>query len=510
MTTAGVQIGERFVSLEELRAMSAKAAGGFAAHGVGVGDSVAIMLRNDIPFLVASGGAGRIGAYSVPVNWHLKAEEVGYILKDCGAKVFVVHADLLAEVASAVPSGVLVLAVPTPPELAMAYGLEAGGALEASGTLEWNGWLDEQEAHEEEPAQTAASMIYTSGTTGRPKGVRREPASPEQQAAGLAVAAHVLGAAPGMRTIIPAPLYHSAPNAYAGLTVLVEGFMVLQPRFNPEEFLALIERYKIDRIQVVPTMFVRLLKLPEEVRNKYDLSSLEYIIHAAAPCPPKVKKAMIEWWGPIIHEYYGSTEVGVVTYCNSEEALAHPGTVGRAIENAIIRIYDDDGHELPTGETGTIYCRLTTASDFTYQGDDAKRRSIERDGLITNGDVGYFDEDGFLYLCDRAADMVISGGVNIYPAEIEAVLIEVPGVRDCAVFGIPDEDFGEALAAVIQPVDGVTLDAEEVKAYLGERIARYKVPKVVEFRSELPREDSGKLFKRRLRDPYWADAGRNI
>ncbi len=510
MTTPGIQIGERFVSLEDVTAEAEKAAGGFAALGIGQSDSVALMLRNDIAFSVASGGAARLGAYPVPINWHLKEEEFNYILKDCAAKALVIHADLLAEVGGGVPPGVTVLSVPTPPEVAAAYKIAKAQGHLWGDAIAWEEWLAQQPPREEEPKLQVASMIYTSGTTGRPKGVRRQPASPEQTEASLAIGVQALGLASGMRTIIPAPLYHSAPNDYAGQTLRMEGFMVLQPRFNPEEFLALIERYKINRVQVVPTMFLRLLRLPDEVRGKYDVSSLEHVVHAAAPCPPKVKEAMIAWWGPIIHEYYGSTETGIITYCNSAEALSHPGTVGRPVDKAIVRIYDDNGHEVPTGEVGTIYCRMTIFPDFTYQGDDAKRKSVERHGLITNGDVGYFDEDGFLYLCDRVADMVISGGVNIYTAEIEAVLIEAPGVKDCAVFGIPDEEFGESLAAVIEPTDGATLDSQEIRDYLGEHVARYKVPKLIEFRRDLPREDSGKLFKRRLREPFWADSGRNI
>ncbi len=510
MTTPGIQIGERFLALEDLNVQARKVAGGLAALGIRQGDCVALMLRNDIAFSVASGGAGRLGAYPVPINWHLKEEEFNYILKDCGAKALVIHADLLAGVGGGIPAGVIVLSVPTPPEVADTYTIAGAQGYPSVDAIAWESWIDEQTPREEEPEFQAMSMIYTSGTTGHPKGVRRQPAKPEDGEAALAITVQAFGLVQGMRTIIPAPLYHAAPNGYAGLTLQMEGFMVLQPRFDPEEFLALIERHKIDRIQVVPTMFIRLLKLPEEVRNKYDVSSLEYVIHAAAPCPAKVKEAMIDWWGPIIHEFYGSTETGIITYCNSVEALSHPGTVGQVVGTSIARIYDDDGNELPTGEIGAIYSRMTVQGDFTYQGDDAKRESIERDGLFSSGDVGYFDEDGFLFLCDRAADMVISGGVNIYPAEIEAVLIDIPGVKDCAVFGIPDEDLGESLAAIIEPADGVSLDAQEITDYLGEHIARYKIPKLIEFRSDLPREDSGKLFKRRLRDPFWADAGRNI
>jgi long-chain acyl-CoA synthetase len=351
-------------------------------------------------------------------------------------------------------------------------------------------------------------MIYTSGTTGRPKGVRRQPTPPEQQAAGVARLAQIFGIKPGMRIAVTGPMYHSAPNAYGRAAANECGLVVLQPRFDPGELLALIERHCLTGLHLVPTMFVRLLRLPDAVKRKYDVSSLRFVVHAGAPCPVDVKRAMIDWWGPVITEYYGSTESGPVTFCTSAEYLAHPGTVGRPVSEAELVIMNDTGQVLPTGEIGEIYVRHSGLQDFTYHGQDARRREIERAGYITNGDVGYLDKDGYLYLCDRKKDMVISGGVNIYPAEIEAVLLAMPGVQDCAVFGIPDAEFGEALCAVIQPQIPIT--ADQVRAYLRERLARYKVPKQVEFQSELPREDSGKIFKRKLRDPYWARAGRAI
>jgi long-chain acyl-CoA synthetase len=285
---------------------------------------------------------------------------------------------------------------------------------------------------------------------------------------------------------------------------------VLLPRFAPERFLALVERHRITHVQMVPTMFIRLLKLPEPVRSRYDVSSLEHVVHAAAPCPVEVKRAMIEWWGPVIHEYYGSTESGAVTFCNSEEYLSHPGTVGRPMANCTVRILDGQGRALPQGEVGEIYARDPTLPDFTYHGLDAKRREMERDGLITSGDMGYLDAEGYLYLCDRKIDMVISGGVNIYPAEVEAVLLRHSQVRDCAVFGIPDEEFGETLAAAVQPNGAQAPQASELQAYLGEHLAAFKVPRLIEVRADLPREDSGKIFKRKLRAPYWEKAGRAI
>jgi long-chain acyl-CoA synthetase len=261
---------------------------------------------------------------------------------------------------------------------------------------------------------------------------------------------------------------------------------------------------------MVPTMFIRLMKLPEKVRRKYDVSSLRHIIHAAAPCPADIKRAMIEWWGPVIYEFYGSTESGAVTFANSEDALKKPGTVGKISPGAELRFIGDDGKVLPSGGIGEIYSRIAGNPDFTYHNKPEKRAEIDRDGFITSGDVGYIDEDGYVFICDRKRDMVISGGVNIYPAEIEAVLHAVPGVHDCAVFGIPDAEFGEALMAVVEPQVGATLDVASVRAQLKASLADYKVPKHIEIATNLPREDSGKIFKRRLRDPYWEQAGRRI
>ncbi len=305
-------------------------------------------------------------------------------------------------------------------------------------------------------------------------------------------------------------MYHTAPNVYA-LAAAMQGMdMTLMERFDAEQFLRIVQEHGVTVVQMVPTMFIRMLALDEQQRSRYDLSSLRTVVHAAAPCPPEVKRAMIDWLGPIVEEYYGGTETGPVVSCNSEEWLAHPGTVGRPIEHAVVRILDEQGSELPRGQSGEVYMWLDIWPDFTYAGDDAKRRSVERGGLISCGDIGYLDEDGYLYLNDRRNDMVISGGVNIYPAEIEACLLSLPGVRDCAVFGIPDDEFGEAIAAHVELHDGFALDAEDVRGHVRTRLAAYKTPRVVEFDEALPREDSGKIFKRRLRDPYWVGRERAI
>ena len=303
------------------------------------------------------------------------------------------------------------------------------------------------------------SVIYTSGTTGLAKGVLRDAMTPEQSQQVAAVTLAAMGLRPGMRTLITAPMYHAAPNSQ-GLFALALGIeLTIMPRFAPEEFLRLVEAQRITHAQTVPTMFVRLLELPDEVRARYDLSSLECVVHAAAPCPVHVKRRMIEWFGPVILEYYGATEIGIVVACDSHEWLAHEGTVGRPLADADIHVFNPAGERLPRGETGEVYIRPPGYwPGFTYLDQEDRRREIDRDGYITIGDIGRLDEDGFLHLSDRARDMVISGGANIYPAEIEACLLELEGVRDVAVFGIPDDDFGEALAAHVDadPSAGLT------------------------------------------------------
>ena len=513
--TKGILIsGDRQVPLDLVMANARRAASGFNDLGVGEGDTVAIILRNDFAFFETAFAANTLGAYAVPVNWHLKADEAGYILGDCHARALVIHTDLLPAIEAAIPPGVAIFVVPTPPEICAVYGVTAEAAAPQAGVTQWHDWLGDHDEWQQPPRADRPSMIYTSGTTGMPKGVRREPWSSDSTRSRDEMFETCFGFSATyqgpVRTIINGPMYHVVPNHFGLMAAQRGAEIVLQARFDAEEQLALIERHRITHIHLVPTMFVRLLRLPDEVRNRHDLSSLEFVSHGAAPCPPDIKRRMIEWWGPVINEYYGATESGAVTFHDSEEALRKPGTVGRALDNATVVIHDDTGNVLPAGEIGEIYCRLEDWPDFTYQNLDGKRREIERHGLITIGDVGYLDEDGYLFLCDRVNDMVISGGVNIYPAEIEAALIDMPGVHDCAVFGIPDEEYGGAVCAYVEPMDGAALDGDGVRAYLRKRIANYKVPRVVEFQAGLPREDSGKIFKRRLREPYWRDAGRNI
>lgn len=487
-----------------------RAAAGFERAGVQAGDCVALFLRNDLSFLIASRAVGWVGACAVPVNWHLAGEELSYILDDCEASVLIVHADLWYRVQANIPSHINCIVVETSLDLRDAYNLNEDLCRVPAGLTVWSDWLAST-APITTPARIGpSSMIYTSGTTGHPKGVRRPTPSPQEVKQVIEFRSRVYGCRAGVRGIVPGPLYHSAPNAYAMQSTGIGELIVIMPKFNPEEFLRLIETYQLTGAIMVPIMFIRLLKQYEQLREKYDLSSMEFIIHAAAPCPIDVKRRMIEWFGPVINEFYGSTESGAVTACSSKQALANLGTVGKVVPEADIRILDNDGIILPPGKIGEIYSRFDLYGNFDYNKRPDERSKIDIDRHITSGDMGYLDEEGFLYIVDRAKDLVISGGVNIYPAEIEAVLHSHPMVKDCAVFGIPDDEFGESLMAVIEPDENADPDPRTIQAFLREHLANFKIPRSIEFARNLPREDSGKIFKRRIRDAYWEGTGRNI
>jgi long-chain acyl-CoA synthetase len=417
------------------------------------------------------------------------------------------HSDLVAAVEDVFPAGVDLIEVAVPDELAACYGrapVTGRHPLIAD-------WIAGHESYTQPLEAAPMSLIYTSGTTGLPKGVIRAAMEPEQSRQVAAATLAAMGLGPGMRTLITAPMYHAAPNAQGLFALALDIELTIMPRFDAEEFLRLIEGQGITHTQVVPTMFIQLLGLPGDVRGRHDLGSLQCVVHAAAPCPAHIKKRIIEWFGPVILEYYGATEIGIVVVCDSPEWLAHEGTVGRAFGGSDIHVFDPKGGPLPAGETGEIYIRPPDYwPSFTYLGQEDKRREIERDGYISIGDVGHVDGDGFLYLSDRARDMVISGGVNIYPAEIEACLLELEGIDDVAVFGIPDDAFGEALAAHVRADPSCGLTETAIRDHVRSRLAGYKVPRVVVFDDDLPREESGKIFKRRIRDRYWQNAGRNI
>jgi long-chain acyl-CoA synthetase len=489
--------GARVRTYEVMRAFAARAASGFRALGVGEGDRVALLLRNDFVFLEAQLAAGMAGAYPVPVNFHAAAADVGFLLRDSGAKILVVHADLLGGVRAALPAGICVIAVETPDEIGAALGVVS--VPPPDGALRWEDWVMGFEPIGDPSTAVRGAVIYTSGTTGRPKGVFRAPA-PAGATSPRAMRVYGLDLRPPIRILVTGPLYHSVPNAYARLGLRVEADIVLQPKFEAEGFLELVERHRITHAHMVPAMFVRLLRLPAAVRARYDVSSLRHVVHGAAPCPPAVKAAMLEWFGPVVFEYYGSTETGLLTLLGPDEAARKPGSVGRALNGIVLQVFGDEG-EAPAGVVGDVYAGSATLHEFTYLGQAQKRAEIGRGDLVTAGDVGWLDDEGFLYLCDRRRDVMVCGGVTIYAAEIEAVILALPAVRDCAVFGIPDAQLGEAVCAYVEPVGMV--DVEALTTALQGRLAGVKMPRRIEIVDALPREDTGKIFKARLREKYW-------
>lgn len=470
--------------------------------GVGQGDRVAILMRNDIAFMTATLAATLLGAVAVPVNWHFTASEAAYVIDDCDARALVIHADLQHRLGPQFPPGLLdrllVIVVDVPEEIAAAYCIPPAGFETLSGVIAtcspWDG----------ETPPPLMAMLYTSGTTGNPKGVLRLGRSTPNRHGynGIFDA--------GARVLLPTPLYHSAPNRFAVMTFHEKGTLVLMPRFDPEETLRLIARHRITAMFIVPTMFVRLLKLPEAVRARYDLSSLRDVVCAGAPCPAEVKRAMLDWWGDCIYEFYGSTETGAMTWATPQDARDRPGTVGRPLPPARLMIVDDAGNPCPPGVPGEVYGRLATMAEFTYHKRPEDRAAIDRDGLITSGDVGYLDADGYLFLSDRKRDMIVAGGVNIYPAQVEAAILECPGVLDVAVFGIPDDDLGETVCAVIAPEPGQALTEAALRDFLAGRLAKYMQPRRIVLDPDMPRDASGKVYKRKLREKYWAGTGRSI
>lgn len=493
------------LDLPSLARRGEQLAAGLAALGVGEGDVVAALLRNGMPYLELIQACRRLGCYYCPINWHFTAGEVAYLVEDSGAKVLIAGADLHDRIAHALQPGLPVLRVADP---------AARHDPARPAWRDYDAWRDSHAPYAGPAVAPRGHMAYTSGTTGRPKGVVRQPfplAELARRQAGMnAVVERAYGLREGARALLPAPIYHSAPSVFAQMALrLCERFVVTQ-RFDPVEVLELIARHRIDTVYMVPIMYVRLLKLAPAVRAAYDLSSVRFVACTGAPCAPDVKRAMIEWFGPVIHETYASSETGMVTAIDSAQALAKPGSVGLPIGDAVVRIYGPDGAVCAPGQVGRIYVRQPVYADFTYRGNPQARAAVERDGLIGLGDLGYLDEDGFLFVCDRESDMVISGGVNIYPAEIEQHLLQFPGVADCAVIGVPDDEYGERLLALLQPAPGSDIAPQAVGQWLAARVAGYKVPRDIRVEPQLPRDDSGKIAKRKLRAAHWSGRDRKV
>jgi len=470
--------GGRTVSYGELYARSQRVAALLYDAGLRRGDGVALVLPNRPEFLEITWGCQLSGLYYSAINTHFTSDEVAYIIEDSEAKA--VFVDTGADVR-----------------------ISVGGA-----GPDWSSYEEVlATAGDPPPISDGSEMLYSSGTTGRPKAVRRPLPEDGRGSWAQKVLEYTLTQRYGMSTssvyLSPAPLYHAAGVNYTMAVQRVGAASIVMPRFDADEVLRLIETYRVTHAQFVPTMFVRMLKLPEAVRERYDVSSLQCVIHAAAPCPVDVKHRMMKWFGPIIHEYYGGTEGFAGTTIGPEDWLAHPGSVGKPM--TAVHVIGDDGAECAIGESGELY--FEGGPSFEYFKDPAKTASVSNEhGWRTLGDMGYVDEDGYLYLTDRSTFTIVSGGVNIYPQEAENLLVMHPKLVDAAVFGVPNEEFGEEVKAVVQPADGVAAGPEleaELIAYCRAHLAAYKCPRTVEFDADLPRDPNGKLYKRRIRERYW-------
>jgi long-chain acyl-CoA synthetase len=490
--TAVVDPAGREVNYRDLAAFADRYGRGLQELGLQTGDCLVVMLPNTIELVALYFAAMECGLYIVPINWHLTGPEVAYIVEDCEAKAFVAH-ERFADAAT-------IAGARLDETRRFAVGDVAG--FRALAELETDGGRPDNRTQ-------GAPMVYTSGTTGKPKGVKRPltGANPDDVPVGAS------GFFAGFRIqpfddnvhICGSPLYHTAVLNFVGISIQLGHAVVLMDRFEAEEMLRLIERHEVTHSHMVPTQFTRLLALPEDVRAKYDVSSLRTMIHGAAPCPNEVKRAMLDWWGPVVVEYYAATEGGGATIF-ADEWLTKPGSVGKAWSYSVIKILNEDGDEVAPNQPGLVYMQMG-GSSFAYHNAEEKTRESRVGELFTVGDIGYLDDDGYLFLMDRKSDMIISGGVNIYPAEIEGELVMHPAIADIAVFGVPDEQWGEAIKAVIQPAEGVVPSdelTEEIRAFAAERLAKYKLPKIVEYLAELPRDENGKLYKRKLRDESWA------
>jgi acyl-CoA synthetase (AMP-forming)/AMP-acid ligase II len=469
----------------------------FRALGLKAGDHIAFLLENSLAFMEICWAAQRSGLYYTAISRYLTAEEIAYIVTDCGARVVITSAkcaDAVAALVSDDPSG---------PRFYITGPARAG----------FQSWDDALAAQPVTPIADEVAgydMLYSSGTTGRPKGIKRESTNDTIDTPNpflRFLCANMCGMSSETVYLSPAPLYHAAPLRFNMMAGVLGGTSIIMESFDAEQFLKLVETHRVTHSQLVPTMFVRMLKLPDEVRMRYDVSSLKGAIHAAAPCPVDVKARMIDWWGPILIEYYAGSEGNGVTVCTSPEWLTHRGSVGRAVVGKI-KILDENDNELPAGEIGGVY--FADAPVFAYHNDpDKTRRAYNSRGWSTLGDVGYVDAEGYLYLTDRKAYMIISGGVNVYPQETEDVLITHPAVADVAVFGIPNEEMGEEVKAVVQPHDfdraGKPLEAELI-AFCRQHLSPIKCPRTIDFEPALPRTPTGKLVKRHLRDRYWPAA----
>lgn len=486
-------------------------------QGVQENDVVSILMRNHIDIFEIVEACRYVGARYVLLNWHSPIAELTPILEDCDAKVLFVHRDLLSsenerKLLSNVNSLAMIYTINTPASITERYQFLDDSQLDLdlptnAQYQSLNSLLAASNAnrHNSSPKRFKGMFPYTSGSTGKPKGIKRDEdlTRPDPYLIFKGLSEALMQLSKGDRFYVSAPLYHSAPHALT-LCCLAAGNIdvYIEPQFDPERFLKDIEQFKLTHAYIVPTMMVRLLKLPESVKSKYDISSLRFALSTGSALPSDVKEAMIKWFGPIFYESYGASELGFMTLISSKEALEKPDSVGKPIPGAAIKIMSDNKEECKIGELGVIYAHLSMFAPFKYTNTNGAPSDLHVGEFTTLGDMGYVDEDGYLYICDRKKDMIISGGANIFPAEIESVIIKMPDVIDCAVFGIPDEEFGEKVVVAVQCSSVNTLSLDRLHGYLEGKIARFKWPKIVQIHDALPREDTGKIFKNKLRAQF--------
>ncbi|MFQ3234496.1 MAG: long-chain acyl-CoA synthetase [Paraglaciecola sp.] len=496
------------ISLQEFDNNVKKIATVLLSKSLKAGDVIAILLRNDVRQFELIEACRYLEITFVPLNWHSTGTELQHILSDSKASLLIAHADLASAAVSEFSGELNILVYPTPDNILVSYNIQKPDEILPDKRCEDITILLENAVPITTSIKPFRGMFsYTSGSTGRPKGIQRQvnQAQPDLYRVYEGLARTLMQLEKGDRYYITAPTYHSAPNALSLCCFAARDVDIyIEVKFAAEKFLADIERYHITHTYIVPTMMIRLLKLPKEVKEKYNISSLKFAISSGSAWPADVKKAMIDWFGPIFYESYGASEIGFMTLISSDEALEKPGSVGKILPGGSIKIVDDDNNELAVGESGSIYVYLPMFGDFVYTNSAANGSEERYQGHTTVGDIGYLDADGYLYINDRKKDMIISGGANIFPAEIEAAMFDMPQILDCAVFGIPDKEYGEKVVAAVACQVGQSLNLEQLHAFLEGKISRFKHPRQLDLHNSLPREDSGKVFKQRLKARYYS------
>jgi long-chain acyl-CoA synthetase len=483
---------------------SKKLAVALQTQGIGQGDTVAVLMRNDVKYLEVIQACRYLGSYFVPLNWHSVATEIEHILEDSGAKVLIAHKDLAHQLNEKNLPEVLLTTFPTPPEVAESYQIDVNARSRASDiALDLELALQSAVQIDTQPKPFKGMFAYTSGSTGRPKGIKRRThdSDTDKYIVYQGLSRSLMHLTKNDRFYLAAPIYHSAPNTLTLCSLAASDVDIyISTKFDPEHFLAAIDKYNITHIYIVPTMMIRLLKLPQTIREQYNLGSLKYALSTGSPCPADIKKAMIEWFGPIFYESYGASEIGFMTLISSSEALEKPGSVGKVVAGGAIKILNQNKQELGTQQSGLIYVDLPMFGKFDYTNFDGDSSEYTYQNYISVGDIGFLDDEGYLFINDRQKDMIISGGVNIFPLEIESVLIQMNDIVDCAIYGSPHPEFGEMVVAAVQCQPGKIITLEQMHEYLDNKLARFKFPRKLNIHQKLPREDSGKIFKHKLRE----------